>query len=164
MCKLPSVLLDKSDCQTMANRRLCVYTCMCVGEWLHGCARVCVCLYVCVFVCACMCARVCVMCVHVHVCGGWGWVGHVKMCFITIYNYSNSFTVHISLPHHINTCVHSTDPPTLSDLIEHVGSSCSTKWYNLGLRLGVNTHTLDQIEEDCQRKSNEACRKIFQHS
>ena len=108
------------------------------------------------------CARVCVMCVHMHVCVGWGWVGHVKTCFITIYNYSNSFTVHILLPHHINTCVHSTDPPTLSDLIEHVGSSCSTKWYNLGLRLGVNTHTLDQIEEDCQRKSNEACRKMFQ--
>jgi len=70
--------------------------------------------------------------------------------------------VHISLFHHITTCVHSTDPPTLPDLIEHVGSSCSTKWYYLGLRLGVNTHTLDQIEEDCQRKSNEACRKMLQ--
>jgi len=63
---------------------------------------------------------------------------------------------------HINACIHSTDPPTLSDLIEHVGSCCSTKWYNLGLRLGVNTHTLDEIEEDCQKKCSEACRKMFQ--
>jgi len=59
------------------------------------------------------------------------------------------------------TCF-STDPPTLPDLIEHVGSCCSTKWYNLGLRLGVNPHTLDEIEEDCQKKSSLACRKMFQ--
>ncbi|XP_065887363.1 uncharacterized protein [Dysidea avara] len=87
---------------------------------------------------------------------------------------SNSMTLmsppdenNVTSPNEAVHCVNNeqgklTNPPTLSDLIEHVGSCCSTKWYNLGLRLGVITHTLDQIEEDCQRKTSEACRKMFQ--
>ena len=47
------------------------------------------------------------------------------------------------------------------DLIEHVGSQVATKWYYLGLRLQVNTNTLDRIENDV-RDSNDACRKMFQ--
>ena len=51
--------------------------------------------------------------------------------------------------------------PELADLIEHVGSFVATRWFNLGLRLGVNSHTLDRIEQDT-RDSDSACRKMFQ--
>ena len=51
--------------------------------------------------------------------------------------------------------------PQLTDLIEHVGSFVSTKWYNLGLRLGVSDSILDSIEHDV-RDCNSACRKMFQ--
>ena len=87
--------------------------------------------------------------------------GHIIVIMIFLLTIYITYYTRLQVQY-IITCVYSTDPPTLSDLIEHVGSSCSTKWYNLGLRLGVNTHTLDQIEEDCQRKTREACRKMFQ--
>ena len=45
--------------------------------------------------------------------------------------------------------------------MEHVGSFVSTKWYNLGLRLGISVHILDSIEHDA-RECNTACRKMFQ--
>ena len=51
--------------------------------------------------------------------------------------------------------------PDLPDLVEHVGSFVSTKWYELGLRLGVNVHILDSIEHDV-RECNKAYRKMFQ--
>ena len=51
--------------------------------------------------------------------------------------------------------------PDLPALVEHVGSFVSTKWYNLGLKLGVRAHTLDSIEHDV-RECNTACRKMFQ--
>ena len=37
----------------------------------------------------------------------------------------------------------------------------STKWFNLGLRLCVDSNMLDRIEQDI-RDSSSACRKIFQ--
>ena len=51
--------------------------------------------------------------------------------------------------------------PDLPNLVEHVGSFVSTKWYNLGLRLGVNECKLDSIEHDV-RECDKACRKMFQ--
>ena len=52
--------------------------------------------------------------------------------------------------------------PKLPDLIEHVGSFVSTKWFNLGLRLGVSSNILDRIEQDGGRECGSACRKMFQ--
>ncbi|XP_065887254.1 uncharacterized protein [Dysidea avara] len=50
--------------------------------------------------------------------------------------------------------------PKLAELVEHVGTSVHEKWYNLGLQLGVNDDTLDQIEKS-ESKSDIACRKMF---
>ena len=54
-----------------------------------------------------------------------------------------------------------TSHPELTDLVEHAGSFVATSWFNLGLRLGVSSHTLDRIEQDT-RDSGSACRKMFQ--
>ena len=61
----------------------------------------------------------------------------------------------------INSLLVGSSHPELDDLIEHVGSFVSTKWYYLGLRLRVNVNTLDSIEHDVRDCKN-ACRKMFQ--
>ena len=51
------------------------------------------------------------------------------------------------------------EKPTLTELLKHV--SISTKWYQIGVLLEINSAKLDDIEKDCQGSDMKAL-KMFE--
>ena len=53
------------------------------------------------------------------------------------------------------------DPPTMKDLNRYVTKKYATKWFDIGLELGLELHTLDAIEADHSQRCVTCFRKTL---
>ena len=50
---------------------------------------------------------------------------------------------------------------TLENITEHIAPKVATKWFELGLQLGVDSEELKIIERDHNHNSKKACMEMF---
>jgi len=50
---------------------------------------------------------------------------------------------------------------TLENIAEHIAPKVATKWFELGLQLGVDSEKLKIIKHDYQHESKTACMEMF---